>query len=507
MSITDSIRNKLRDFLQITENSTITQLFVDSQMNHETEVGFNQILYRSDPYELQQAFKQLDAGMSCFWAAVPSKNRQIRKISTRMYPSIIDRHSDILVTGMNEPDFNNPDDKTVFEDIFSDVNEQSFNDIIKKLDTEVMVCGDAAVKVTIDTAVSPFPILEVVDGAHCEPKYKRNKLNEIVFYTEYIEKKKKYTLEETYGKGYINYHLYNQDGKEVDMGTVPELDGLQDITFNGDYIMAIFVKYWDSPKYKNRGRNLINNYDAVDALDEIVSQWQDAVRRGRVNKYIPGNMIPRDMNGNLLTPNAFDNDFIATAAGGQEGNDKIETVQPDIQYDAYETTYVNRLQDLLMSGGMSPSTMGIDAKKYDDNATAQREREKITGWTRSQRIEKLSVIIPKLIDVVLRTYENMTGALVKGHKIEASFDEFASPNFEEVVEVLNKAVPGQKLISNRTVVEMIANALNKDDKWEQEELAMIESESDTSYEDEDYFPNIPDDDNPIKKTNSINVEK
>lgn len=497
MNITEAIRNKMRDFLKITENTT-TSLIINTTMNHDTEANFNKVLYRSDPTELQQAFKQLDTGTGTFWAAVPSHNRQIRKISTRMYPGIIDRHSDILITGMNPPKIENHEDQEIFNNIFSDVNEQSFNDIIKKLDTDVMVTGDACVKVTIDTELSEYPILEVVDGSQFEPIYKRNKLHEIVFYTEYHEKKKRYTLQEKYGKGYIKYRLFNEDGKEVPMGTVEELENLQDVEFAGDYIMAVFVKYWDSPKYKNRGRNLINNYDAIDALDEIVSQWQDAVRRGRVNKYIPSNMIPRDQNGRLMASNPFDNDFIATASSGQEGSDKIESIQPDIQYEAYETTYVSRLQDLLMSSGMSPSSMGIDAKKYDDNATAQREREKLTGWTRAQRIEKLNIVIPKIINIVLMTYENMIGATVKEHTSTASFDEFASPTLEEIIEVLNKACPGQKLMSNKTVVEMMANALNRDKKWEQEELSLIESESDTSYQDEDYFPNIPDNDNPIK---------
>lgn len=34
--------------------------------------------------------------------------------------------------------------------------------------------------------------------------------------------------------------------------------------------------------------------DVLDGLDEVISQWIDAIRMGRIKRYIPENLIPRD---------------------------------------------------------------------------------------------------------------------------------------------------------------------------------------------------------------------
>ena len=34
--------------------------------------------------------------------------------------------------------------------------------------------------------------------------------------------------------------------------------------------------------------------DVLDGLDEVISQWIDAIRMGRIKRYIPENLISRD---------------------------------------------------------------------------------------------------------------------------------------------------------------------------------------------------------------------
>ena len=78
-----------------------------------------------------------------------------------------------------------------------------------------------------------------------------------------------------------------------------------------------------------------------DAFDETISQWIDAVRAGRVQKYIPETMIPRNpINGDLGAVNSFGTNFVAVEGDdGSQSNDKIETIQPEIRYEAYLSTY------------------------------------------------------------------------------------------------------------------------------------------------------------------------
>ena len=71
-------------------------------------------------------------------------------------------------------------------------------------------------------------------------------------------------------------------------------------------MMAIPHKVFENAIYDKKT-------DVFDAYDEVVSQWMNAVRDGRVRTYIPEELIPRDKNGGfLLNPNSFDNKFIKT---------------------------------------------------------------------------------------------------------------------------------------------------------------------------------------------------
>ena len=484
MEIANTIRNKIREFLKITDAS-VTSISVEAAFTHGLLCNLEEIMYRSDPKELEEAFKSLNFNNSMFWASVPSSGRKIRKKSAHMFPDILDRQNNILISSMNKPTFANAADEALFDEIFSYENGQAFQDIIQKVDLQTMLKGDCFLKATIDTQLSPYPILEVVPADKAEPVYKRNILDSIVFYTEYKLKHKSYILKETYGKGFIKYNLYDDNDKEVPLGTIEELATLQDITFQGDFFMATYIKYWDSPRFEHRGNPLITDFDSFDSLDEALSLWSSGLRKAQPNRYIPSSMVPRNEHGQMLRPNDFDNDFIAINGGMGENNDKIEVSQPQFEYAAFEVSAINFKLECMRAGKISPVSMAIDRNKYEDNATADRQKEKMTEWTRAQRIDKLMIFIPEMINMVLNTYSNMTGGVIAERKIEASFDEFSSPNVEDVIDVLSKAAPGTKLISNNTIVELVANALNKDEEWQKTELEALNSEAGTAPADEE----------------------
>lgn len=485
MEITNTIRNKIREFLKITDAS-VQSISVEAAFTHGLLCNLEEIMYRSDPKELEEAFKSLNFNNSMFWASVPSSGRKIRKKSAHMFPDILDRQNNILISSMNKPIFQDLSDEAIFDQIFNYTNGQSFQDIIQKVDLQTMLKGDCFLKATIDTSVSEYPIIEVVPADKAEPIYKRNILDSIIFYTEYKLKHKSYILKETYGKGFIKYNLFDDNDKEVPLGTIEELKDLQDITFQGDFFMATFIKYWDSPRFEHRGNPLITDFDSFDALDEATSLWSSGLRKSQPNRYIPNTMIPRNEHGQMMKPNDFDNDFIATNGGMGEGNDKIEVSQPLFDYAGYETSVVNFKLECMRAGKISPVSMAVDRSKYEDNATADRQKEKMTEWTRAQRIDKLMIFIPEMINMVLNTYNNMIGGAIVEHKVEASFDEFSSPTIEDVVDVLAKAAPGTVLFSTETIVEMTAKALNKDETWQKQEVERL-NKNDLMYEETPLF--------------------
>ena len=138
--------------------------------------------------------------------------------------------------------------------------------------------------------------------------------------------------------------------------------------------MAVPFKIYDSNKWEGRGKSVFDSRcDNFDALDEVWSQWLEALRRGRSKEYIPTALCPRNPDtGEIIKPNDFDNQYLRVEGSlSEDGKDKVELIQPQIPHEGYLSTYVTAL-DLCLQGLISPSTLGIDVKKLD-TAEAQRE--------------------------------------------------------------------------------------------------------------------------------------
>jgi hypothetical protein len=306
--------------------------------------------------------------------------------------------------------------------------DNDFSELVGEAIVDTLVAGDGAFKITVDANLTEYPIIEFFSGEQVDYKVTRGRLQEVLFYTDYTVKDKDYRLEEIFGRGYITYRLLNADGKEVPVATVPELAELVDVTYTGNFVMSVPMQFFKSPKWAGRGKSIFDSKsDSFDALDEAISQWFDAIRAGRVQKYIPEDMIPKNpQTGALMRPNPFDNQFIKlNAVMSEDKKGQIDFVQPEILYEAFVSTYANAL-DMCLQGIMSPSTLGIDLKKLD-NAEAQREKEKATLHTRGKIITTLAQVIPQVVDTALKVYDTMSSRAPGEYVVTVNFGEYASP--------------------------------------------------------------------------------
>jgi hypothetical protein len=245
--------------------------------------------------------------------------------------------------------------------------------------------------------------------------------------------------------------------------------------------MAVPLKIFPSSKWKGRGKALFDSKtDDIDALDETISQWLDALRTGRAIRYIPEDIIPRNPeNGALLEPNPFDNRFIKIGASLQEGDkSKIDVSHPDIKHESYISSYMGFL-DLTLQGIISPATLGIDLKKTD-NAESQREKEKVTLYTRGQIINILNKIIPSLIETALKTEDTMRNKMPADYEVSVKFGEYAAPGFDNVVETVGKAKSYGVMSTEKAVDELYGDTLSEDEKAA--EVALIKGENGFSTE-------------------------
>ena len=455
---------------------------------YETNLLKNKLWYRGEPYELDQFFKSISTdpvNKARFWSAVPSEDLLIRKIHSGLPAIIVEKLADIVVSDMDKIEVVNTEGNTdekineVWEEIRQD---NAFDDNVADYITAALVAGDGAFKISIDTNVSKYPILEFYEGERVEYVTNRGRLQEIKFSTRYTANNKNYKLVESYGKGYVNYKLYDDRDKEVPLNVVPELADLQDVTFDNSFMMAVPLKFFKSSKFEGRGRSIYDSKsDCFDALDEVISQWIDAIRDGRVQKYIPEDMIPKNPDtGELMKPNPFDNKFIKIGSSlAEDSNNQIDMQQATINYSAYVESYSNAL-DMCLQGIISPSTLGIDLKKTD-NAEAQREKEKTTLYTRGKLVDILTEVLPELVNTLLKTNDVLNEKAPKDYEVTVTFGEYASPSFDSVVDTVGKAKSYGVMSIEQCIEELYGDTWTEEEKAEEvqrikEQNGLLEAE-------------------------------
>ena len=476
MRIGERVKSMIQNWLQIqpAQASTITIL---EPLSFEAQCMRNRILYRGDPSEIEQFFKQAaQAGDTVaqgrFWAAVPSKGLRVRKIHSGLPGAIVDILADIVVTDMLDAEIKDSEQAAKWAEIAED---NDLRELLTEALQGTLAIGDGAFKISYDTDVSQLPIIEFFSGEQVEFELQRGRIKAVRFKSTKMVNDRAYYLTEIYGVGYIRYELKNDTGADVPLATVPELADLKDLTFAGDVMLAVPLIIYKSPKWEGRGRSIFDRkIDCFDALDESISQWQDALRLGRIKRYIPRSMIPiNPETGKEISPNPFDNQFIATKSNPAEtGQDKITTDQPTIDFNGMLATYINAL-DLCLQGLISPSTIGIDVKKLD-NAEAQREKEKATLYTRNKIISVVSKALPELIKACLIADYNLHEQAIKEVEATVSFGEYANPSFEAQVETIGKAASSQIMSIETQVDELYGDS--KDDDWKAAEVSRIKNE-------------------------------
>lgn len=472
MKIMDKVKDKMRNFLEIKEPNGIS-INIEQLLDFEGETFKNKIWYRGEPNELHRFYTSLNDRISNkhFWGSAPSKGMNIRKIHTGLPSLIVD-----VLTDVCTDDYLGVKLDIRQEEWDEIAEENNFRQLIKDCVTEPLVKGDGAFKLSYDETVSNLPIIEFFPAERVDYEYNRGRLTAFVFKTEKQFNDKKLTLKEHYSKDGIKYTLENEDGKECDMSSFPELAGLQPVKNNAQFIPAVKVMYRKSKKFPGRGQSIYSTkYDNFDALDEAFSQWMLAVRKGQIKNYIPKNFLPvNPYTGEVKSANDFDNDFIALEEDTAEGaKNKIESTQGEIQHEALLSTYVTAL-DLCLQGIISPSTLGIDVKKLD-NAEAQREKEKTTLYSRNRIVDVLQTVIPELVLKTLKFKDAINNTVAeKEPEITVNFGGYANPSFEAQVETVGKARSSYIMSVEASIDELYGD--DKDEEWKKQEVQRIKEE-------------------------------
>ena len=471
--LNDKLKDVVRNWLNIVPapGDSIT---IQETNTFEGNCFRNLLWYRGDPSELHQYYTQTDdmMGNAKFWASDTTNDLKMRKIHTGLPAMIVDMLADIIIDSFNKITIeNNNDAQKNWENI---AKENDFKETVKQAIIDVFVECDGAFKISYDTDISKYPIIEFYSGTKVDYERTRGRITTIIFNNVYEKEEATYILKERYSKDGIKYELYKNGNYVEDYKLIPETAELKEPKVN--FNMAIPMMFNKSKKYKGRGQSILEKkLDAFDSFDEVWSQWVDAIRDNRTITYIPEDLIPTDSNGNMLEPNTFDRRYAKIGSSTSETeSDKITRENSDFDYEGMLQSYITAL-DLCLQGLISPSTLGIDVKKLD-NADAQREKEKATQYTRGKVIDVLEKVIPKLVVTCLKCYDLAQGKTAGEYEASVDFKEYANPSFEAIVETVSKARPGQNVMSiEKTVDTMYGDSMTKEEK--ETEVKRIKEES------------------------------
>jgi len=467
----ERVRDMIRSWLEI-QPAAGRGLTIQEPVSHATNVLRNRIWYRGDASELDQLFKLLgdDAvGRARFWAAAPH-NETIRKAHSGLPGIMVDTLAGVVKADLADLDFG--DDKEAASRWERIAEDNRFPNLVSQAVADTLVTGDGAFKISLDTQVSDGPILEFWGADRVEYVQRHGRICEIHFLSPVGDRGR--MLKEIYEPGSVRYELLDGE-KEIPLEGEEECAGLQPVTFDGDFMLAVPLQFWPSSRWRGRGQSIFDKKtDAFDAHDEIISQWMDAVRAGRVQKYIPESLIPHsEKDGTLCSVDSFGTQFVKLETDNRESaQNKIDTVQPEIRYEAFLASYTSTL-NMCLQGVMSPATLGIDVGKMS-SAEAQREKKDVTGMTRNAITDALEIALPQLAQAALAAADILEDKAPGEYKATVSFGEYGAPDFDSRVDTIARASTGSIMSVEAQVDELWGSS--KDDDWKQAEVRRIREE-------------------------------
>lgn len=372
--------------------------------------------------------------------------------------------------------------------------------LMQKARPMVSVEGWGAWKINWDKGFRDTPILLYYRADAVDFIYRSGQLVAIIYKDYYQDEK---------GKNYILFETRRIEPRTIEGQKVPCLIIEKELfRINGDSNVLTPMKLTDLPQLKDvapaiivenfdrflgcpfiiyednnedcYGRSIFTGkIDLFDDLDQCMSQSANTVRRSTTHEYFDTQFLEKDdRTGMPMMPKDFDRKYVMYkgvmgADGAASSKEPVQVSQPKLDFAQYSAEETNILLHII-SGIMSPATLGIDIAKKD-NAEAQREKEKVTIFTRNTFAEEEGYILTTLMNDLLCADELMHKEQLtcKQYDVYVKYDEFADSSFESKLEtVLTGWQAG--VMSDELAVEL----LHKDssDAVKERELAFIKKQ-------------------------------
>lgn len=444
----------------------------DELLNYYTHE--NTINYNYEPYYARNK-------RSYFWA-ISSTETDIKRTHSGQPRNIIDTLVGIcrfpVIKGGMTADVNN----NVNASLQACIRESNLIEVYKQEQLPLtLVDGWGCYKINWNKDISDYPYVVYYKAENVDFIYKAGRITSIIFKDYYVDDKgQKYMLTETRSTKYdkekgcrylaVEYELFKKNGddlRSVPLSTIPELVGVEN--FGIDYYDSLLavpcIIYKNTGKTCGYGRSIFTGkIDLFDDLDQALSQGSNSVRKSTPIEYFNSEFLERDKQGMPIMPKAYDRKYTMytqRAADGSVSGNPVQVTQPQITFSQYNDAAIQIMLQII-NGVMSPATLGIDIAKKD-NAEAQREKEKVTIFTRNGIIDTETEILKKVCNELLCAKEFMDRSqiTVKQYDISIRFSEFADDSFENKLKELGAALDGMCMSEDMYMEKLYGDTLSE----------------------------------------------
>lgn len=350
-----------------------------------------------------------------------------------------------------------------------------------------LVEGWGCWKINWDRDISDYPLALYYRAENVDFVYRSGRIVGAIFRSYYTTDKNKYVLvemrhnewdaEEGCRKLVVENELFRIEGNEnlvpCEFSDVPELagtDGRIELMGYGKLMAVPCILLGNTNGVQSGyGRSIFTGkVDLFDDLDQALSQASNAVRLSTPIEYFNTEYLERDANGMPKKPTSYDRKYVMMQgqrnADGVSTGDPVQITQPNVDFARYDS-HAESIMLQILNGVLSPATLGIDIAKKD-NAAAQREKEKVTIFTRNMLIDSETEILRELCSQLLCAKELMdtNGVTVQEYEVAIKFNEFADDSFENKLEVLGKAYDMEELSPEMYVERLYGDTLSRAEK-------------------------------------------
>ena len=368
---------------------------------------------------------ELSENLSYFWREAPPSYRKVHS----GLPSLIARKMAIVLFGGGlDTTIEVLDESGKVNDDLSAAIKEELTKLQRQTDIEIKLseaatteswCGHVFFKLSCDTELTKYPILEVVDVRNALAIKERGITTAIEFYNYYEKGQSKYVHKEIYstdenGWATISNELWCKSAtreKQEPLTLLPQTANLPEVViFEGLKGMLAFEKANKLPnaEFYESGygeSDFAGAISAFDALDETLSEIFKEIRDNKTIRYIPQTMlnIQNAEGESLMRYDSFITNY-------QKINDQLtEQTKHEINITQIADKTSQHLEKWKVAltvavnkAGLSPLALGVTGlEAVNAGMESQRERNKATLETRSLKIKLWQPVIERLYKQLL----------------------------------------------------------------------------------------------------------